>query len=375
MGFVGLTALALVVAGPPARLIGPDTLTAVTTRLSRAALVLGILAVPAVLTDLAQAAATTGGYNYSAAYDSLYDGSADGLLSGLEVTLILVGAALLGPLTLHRPATDPARRRLLTSALGAGTIALGTTKFPDQAPTDWGSTIFSTLMWMLHLIGGGVWIGGLIGLLLLCLPGAVAPDDRGAFWAPTLRRFSAIAMGCVTAITLSGLFLYWEHVDGPSQLLTTMYGRTLGVKILLFGSLLLLGMFNQFYLHPRIEALRTSGDHRPLRALLLRRFPAVLGLEAVLGLAVLFVAPFLHGSARNQAYQAGIAAHSVAAKHLPKLAPKTAQTSTWLWGTAETALVITIMIVGYRLSARLAQHRTAAATSETDSTAGDLVEA
>jgi putative copper export protein len=375
MGFVGLTALALVVAGPPARLIGPDTLTAVTTRLSRAALVLGILAVPAVLTDLAQAASTTGGYNYSAAYDSLYDGSADGLLSGLEVTLILVGAALLSPLTLRRLTTGPARRQLLTSALGAGTIALGTTKFPDQAPTDWGSTIFSTLMWMLHLIGGGVWIGGLIGLLLLCLPGAVAPDDRGAFWAPTLRRFSAIAMGCVTAITLSGLFLYWEHVDGPSQLLTTMYGRTLGVKILLFGSLLLLGMFNQFYLHPRIEALRTSGDLRPLRALLLRRFPAVLGLEAVLGLTVLFVAPFLHGSARNQAYQAGIAAHSVAAKHLPKLAPKTAQTSTWLWGTAETALVITIMIVGYRLSARLAQHRTAAATSETDSTAGDLVEA
>jgi putative copper export protein len=378
MGFVGLTALALIVAGPPARRIGPDTLAAVTARLSRAALVLGILAVPAVLTDLAQAATTTGGYSYSysAAYDSLYDGSASGLLSGLEVTLMLAGAALLSPLTLRRLAVGPARRRLLTPALGAGTIALVTTKFPDQAPTDWGSTIFSTLMWILHLTGGGVWIGGLIGLLLLCLPGAVAPDDRGAFWAPTLRRFSAIAMGCVTAITLSGLFLYWEHVDGPSQLLTTMYGRVLSVKILLFGSLLLLGMFNQFYLHPRIETLRTSGDHRPLRTLLVRRFPAVLGLEAVLGLTVLFAAPFLHGSARNQAYQAGIAAHSVAAKHLPKLAPKTAHASTWIWGTAETALVITIMIVGYRLSAHLARHRTAAAaTSETDSTPGDLVEA
>ena len=28
-------------------------------------------------------------------------------------------------------------------------------------------------MWMLHLIGGGVWFGGLAGLLLLALPGAV----------------------------------------------------------------------------------------------------------------------------------------------------------------------------------------------------------
>jgi putative copper export protein len=136
-------------------------------------------------------------------------------------------------------------------------------------------------------------------------------------------------MSCVAAITLSGLFLYWQHVDGPSQLLTTMYGRVLGVKILLFGALLLLGVFNQFWLHPRIEALRASGDERPLRSILLRQFPAVVGLEVLLGLSVLFVAPFLHGSARNQAYQAGMAKHSaVVVKHLPKLAPKAAHAST-----------------------------------------------
>ena len=366
MGFVGLTALALIAAGPAARRIGPGTLTAVTARLSRAALVLGVLAVPAVLTDLAQGASTSGGYDYSAAWNSLYDGSNDGLLSGLEVTLILVGAALIAPLAIRnatkatKATTGHARRWLLIAGLSAGVVALGTTKFPDQAPTDWASTSFSTLMWMLHLIGGGVWIGGLLGLALLALPGAFAPDDGAAFWAPVIRRFSAIAMSCVGAITLSGLFLYWEHVDGPSQLLTTMYGRVLGVKILLFGSMLLLGVFNQFYLHPRIDALRAAGDQRPLRTILIRQFPVVVGAEAVLGLSVLFVAPFLHGSARNQAYQAGIAAHSaVAVKHLPKLAPKAAHVSTWVWGTMETIAVIAVMIIGYRISARLAQRRTA----------------
>jgi putative copper export protein len=75
-------------------------------------------------------------------------------------------------------------------------------------------------------------------------------------------------MTCVEAIALSGPFLYWEHVDGPSQLFTTMYGRTLGVKIIIFGSLLVLGGFNQFWLHPRIEAMRAAGDDRPLRTLL-----------------------------------------------------------------------------------------------------------
>ncbi|MFC1432187.1 CopD family protein [Streptacidiphilus sp. N1-3] len=376
MGFVGLTALAVLAAGPAARRAGSDTLAAVTARLARAAVVLGLLAVPAVLTDLARGASETGGYDYGAAWNSLYDGSNDGRLSGLEVTLILVGAALIAPLTVRAVAAGPARRWLLAAGLGAGAVALGTTKFPDRTPDDWGRTGFETLMWMLHLLGGGVWLGGLIGLVLLALPGAVAPADRGGFWAPTIRRFSAAAMSCVAAITLSGLFLYWEHVDGPSQLLSTMYGRVLGVKILLFGGLLLLGVFNQFWLHPRIEALRAGGDRRPLGTLLLRRFPAVVGTEVLLGLTVLFVAPFLHGSARNQAFQAGLAKHSAAVTDtLPKLAPKVAHASTWAWGTAETVLVIALMIVGYRISARLARRRSAATAAVTPANPGDLVEA
>ncbi|MEY9836674.1 copper resistance D family protein [Streptacidiphilus sp. EB103A] len=376
MGFVGLTALAVLAVGPPTRRVGAETLAAVTARLSRAAVVLGALAVPAILTDLAHGASPSGGYDYSAAWNSLYDGSNDGRLSGLELTLILVGAAAIAPLTVRRVAAGPLRTWLLTTGLGAGTIALGTTRFPNQTPKDWGRTSFETLMWMLHLIGGGVWIGGLVGLALLTLPGAVAPADRGTFWGPAIRRFSATAMSCVAAITLSGLFLYWEHVDGPTQLVTTMYGRVLGVKILLFGALLLLGVFNQFWLHPRVDALRAAGDQRPLRTILVRQFPAVIGAEVLLALAVLFVAPFLHGSARNQAFQADAAKHStVALTTLPKLAPKVADASTWLWGTTETVLVIAVMIAGYRLSARLARRRIAATPAITPSGPADLVEA
>jgi putative copper export protein len=378
MGFVGLTALALLAVGPPAGRIGPDTLAAVTTRLSRAAVVLGVLAVPAVLTDLAHDASQSGGYNYSAAWNSLYDGSNDGRLSGLELTFILLGTALIAPLTVRGVAASPLRRWLLATGLGAGAVALGTTKFPDKTPDNWGRATFNTLMWMLHLIGGGVWIGGLAGLLLLALPGAVAPADRGAFWTPAIRRFSVAAMGCVAAITLSGLFLYWEHVDGPTQLFTTMYGRVLGVKILIFGGMLLLGVFNQFWLHPRVEALRAAGDERPLRSILMRKFPAVIAVEVLLGLSVLFVAPFLHGSARNQANQADLAKHStvaVAAADLPKLAPKVATTSTWIWGSAETIVVVGVMIGGYRVSERLARRRTAAVAAVTATGPGDLVEA
>ncbi|GII51924.1 hypothetical protein Pth03_03130 [Planotetraspora thailandica] len=372
MGFVGVTALALVTAGPAARRIGAGTLAAVTARLARAAVVLGVLAVPAVLTDLAHSG-DGGGYDYRAAWSSLYDGSNAGRLSGLEVTLILVGAALAAPLAFRKAASGPARRWLLAAGLGAGAIALGTTKFPDEVPDDWGRTTVETVVWMLHLLGGAVWLGGLAGLALLAVPGAIAAADRGAFWSPAIRRFSAAAMSCVAAIALSGLFLYWEHVDGPSQLLTTMYGRVLGVKILIFGTLLLLGAFNQFWLHPRVDALRAAGDQRPLHTLLVRRFPVLITIETLLGMTVLFVAPFLHGSARNQAFQADVAQHSaVPLSDLPKLPAKEVSTSTWVFGTAETIAVIAVMIAGYWLSGLLARRRAAAAVPAAD--AGDLVQ-
>jgi hypothetical protein len=155
----------------------------------------------------------------------------------------------------------------------------------------------------------------------------------------------------------------------------------LGVKILIFGTLLSLGVFNQFWLHPRIEALRAGGDQRALRTLLVRRFPIVLGVETLLGATVLFVAPFLHGSARNQAFQANAAQHATSAlKDLPKIPAKEVSLSTWVLGTTETAAVIAVMIAGYYISGRLARRRIAAihapATHSLSGTEhGDLVDA
>jgi putative copper export protein/methionine-rich copper-binding protein CopC len=304
MGLVGLVVLALVL-GRPARRGGAELLARTTTRLTRAAAVAAVLAVPAVLTDVAHGAAgDSGGYDYGAAWSTVFDGTDDGRLIGIELVGVVVALALLLPLTVRRGTTGRARTGLLGGALAAGAVALGTTKFPDEMPEQWGRTIFETLMWMLHLLGGATWIGGLLGLALLALPGGVPAEARGAFWSPAIRRFSVAAMACVGAIALSGLWLYWEHVDGPTQLLTTMYGRVLGVKILIFGALLLLGAVNQFWLHPKIEALRAAGDERPLRAILTRDFRITVAVEVLLGAAVLMVAPFLHGSARNQAFQA-----------------------------------------------------------------------
>jgi putative copper export protein len=361
MGFPGLVAFALVTAGPAARRAAEGTRRAVTARLSRCAMLLAVLAVPAVLADLAQDATT--GSRYSAAWHSLYDGTGAGLLAGLEVTLVLVGAVLIAPLAV-RTVPPRWRRGLLVAGLVAGAAALATTKLPAEATDDPARTCWKTAVWVVHLLFGASWLGGLAGLLVLAVPGAIAPGDRGPFWSAAIRRFSAVAMTGVGAIALSGLFLYWSHVDGPSQLLSTLYGRTLSVKIVLFGALLLLGVANQFWLHPRIEAARAAGDTRPLRTILLRRFPAVVAVELVLILAILFVAPMLHGSARAQAVQSATGSTAV---HLPD---KQAGPLTWVLGSAETLAVLAVLIAGYRVSGRIARRRAEAARRTASPAAG-----
>jgi putative copper export protein len=374
MGFVGLTVLALAGVGPPARRTSTETLARITSRLAKAGVTIGVLAVPAVLTDLAQGASQSGGYDYAAAWDSLYDGSTAGLFSGLEITLSLVGATLIAPLAFGAVAVGRLRNWLLGAGLAAGAVSLAVTKFPDDSGGDWGKTIIETVVWMMHLFGGAIWIGGLAGLLVVALPGAVELPSRPAFWSAAIRRFSVLAMSCVAAIALSGLFLYWEHVDGPEQLFTTMYGRTLGVKILIFGVLVLLGIANQFFLHPRIEALRAAGDQRTLQAILVRQFPAVVAVELLLGLTVLLAAPFLHGSARNQAFQAQPSVYqSAPAGSLPKIPPKQASASTWIEGTAETIAVAAVMIAGYRVSGRLAKRRVGTAITPASEEPDDLI--
>jgi hypothetical protein len=96
-----------------------------------------------------------------------------------------------------------------------------------------------------------------------------------------------------------------------------------------------------------------------------REFRLTVVMELVLGLTILFVAPFLHGSARNQAFQTAAAKHAAASHKLPKIAPKQVSASTWVWGVAETILLIAVMAVGYYVSGRVARRRVSTAVVPT----------
>ena len=218
------------------------------------------------------------------------------------VAFVLLAAVALRPAQLGRLA-----RPLMLAGLVLALVELVARVLPSAPPADVTRTTVTDVMTVAHLFAATFWIGGLVGMVCIAATSLVPAERRREFWPATVRRFSIVAMACVGAITLSGLWLYWVHVDGLGQLLSTLYGRTLGVKLLLFAGLLALGAFHEFLLMPKVEAYRAAGQGQPVMRLVAQNFRAAVAVEVVLGIAILLVVPMLAGSARNQAFQTAAA--------------------------------------------------------------------
>lgn len=196
-----------------------------------------------------------------------------------------------------------ARRSLDAFALTALPLALGVTligAIPTPAPTNT-DDLTDTLLKQVHIISGTVWVGGLA--LLAALAGArrALSESAGAAWADLWRRFGLIALVCVGAVLISGLWLTWKHVGAVGELFTTGYGLFLLVKICLVLGMIIAGAVNQFWLTPRIARARRADEAASAWELTLRHFPKVVWGEVVLGAGVLAIVPFLTGSARDEA--------------------------------------------------------------------------
>ena len=130
----------------------------------------------------------------------------------------------------------------------------------------------------LHQLAAAVWIGGLVHLLV-----SAFSAEHGEWPVPLLQRFSALAFGAVAVLILAGVGLTVGYVDGVHGLLGTAYGVMVLTKIVLLGSLLVLGAAN-------FLAIRRFAAARPLSPPRLRRFVEV---ELGVGLTVLFAAASL----------------------------------------------------------------------------------
>jgi copper transport protein len=126
---------------------------------------------------------------------------------------------------------------------------------------------------VIHVVGVGVWLGGL-ATLLLAVPRATRElpgTDRSRLLAAALTRFSQIALICVGAILATGLVQAYVMVRHPHALVDTAYGRAVLIKFILLLGLIGLGAYNRRRSVPRLRRLADEGVPPGRAGLLLRR--------------------------------------------------------------------------------------------------------
>lgn len=90
----------------------------------------------------------------------------------------------------------------------------------------------------LHLVGAALWIGGLAAIALVA-------GRLGRDLAPTVERFSTLALWCYIAVGTSGAVNAAMRMADVGQLVTTTYGRLVLTKILLMGGLGVIGWLHR----------------------------------------------------------------------------------------------------------------------------------
>jgi copper transport protein len=108
----------------------------------------------------------------------------------------------------------------------------------------------------LHVIGGGLWLGTLAVLTAVGLTGQRMNVDEVV---DTVRTFSPVALGCAAIVAVSGGVAAWVHLGVLSALWTTLYGRTLLVKLAVVGLVLAAGAYNWKRVTPRLVAHDPEG--------------------------------------------------------------------------------------------------------------------
>jgi copper transport protein len=126
---------------------------------------------------------------------------------------------------------------------------------------------------VIHVSAMCLWLGGLTALLA-CLPAAtrrLQGADRTRLLAGGLARFSPIALGCVVALTATGVIQALIQINAFNELWNTPYGRAVLVKIGLIIGLIGLGALNRRRTVPRLRQLADEGATPGAAGLLLRR--------------------------------------------------------------------------------------------------------
>jgi copper transport protein len=227
----------------------------------------------------ALAVPVSGAYQRGAGLGGVFEtGALDPTLVGDDLTVLVLQVIGLGLAAVLAGRATPS----LTGDIGAGLAVWSPALIGHTRAYEPVSLLVLTDA--LHLTAGAVWLGGLVGLVMV-LP-SLAGRERDA--ARLLTRFSTVAAGLLAVLAVAGVLLGWRILGSWSSLVDTTYGRLLLVKVGIALVVMAVASWNRFGLLPRVSA----GAHESRRraAYGVRR---VVALEAMLLVGLLGVTGFL----------------------------------------------------------------------------------
>ena len=293
MAAIGLFVLRIVVARPMVARVSGTRLRSVTIAFGVASVV-ALLAIPVYVLLATAEFALRSFWSFGALFPLVRVSAFGRGWLDLELIFALFAAAAAVAIWLDRP--ERGQRSIaavlaLAGALGAAAASLlvpGTVGHAGQTSPRGLSLAFD---WF-HLVGGSVWVGGLIGLVVLAasLPAA----RRVAGLVVCVPRFSNVAFVSVLVLIGAGIGSSVQQMPTLASLWQTSYGKALLVKIAILGAALLLASVNLLRNVPRFKAAGRRPEVGAPAASLLRRLiggESVLVAGAVLAAAVLSSLP------------------------------------------------------------------------------------
>ncbi len=147
-----------------------------------------------------------------------------------------------------------AQRRAPAVAVSAATLAAGSLAIVGHTRT-FGPVWLMLTADLAHTLVAAVWLGGVVGLLLLVRAGRAVPAARAQ---QTVRRFSAVALVSVAVLAVSGLVLWWRVPATVRGLPDTSYGGHLIVKVVVVALVVAVAAWNLRHLrtHRTIDLAR-----------------------------------------------------------------------------------------------------------------------
>jgi len=289
MSAIGLFVLRMLIARPVIRRVEGTTLRAVSIGFLVAS-VCGLLALPAYVEESTAVDSLKSFFSFGALVP-LWRTTAFGRgYVDMWICFALFCAAAWTAVWLdkpERPRRSVAAILAVTGAIAGAGAVLALPGISGHAAQTSPRDLAVVLDW-LHLVSGSVWIGGLVGLLLLwrALPAAI----RVAGLTVCVPRFSNVAFVSVLLLLGSGIWASVLHLPVWAALWQTSYGKVILIKIGLLTGAVALAAGNLLRNKPQLVAAR---EYAELGVPAARRLRRLVSGEAVLVTGAVFAAATL----------------------------------------------------------------------------------